>query len=226
MPAALPAVLDGALWFPDARTAVRRGPHAGLVAVGGDLSVPRLVLAYRAGLFPWTADPPTWWSPEPRGIFELAETGLHVSRSLARTLRRAPFTYTVNRAFRAVVEACAEAPRPGHWITPEFLAAYEALHAAGHAHSVECWRGGELAGGLYGVTVGGLFAGESMFHRADDASKAAVVFTHARLRGRGFRLFDIQMLTPTTAALGAVEVPREQYLARLAAALPAACRFA
>jgi leucyl/phenylalanyl-tRNA--protein transferase len=226
MAAARPAVLTDALWFPDARTALRHGPHAGLVAVGGDLAVPRLLLAYRSGLFPWTAEPPTWWSPDPRAVFELTEAGLHLPRSLARTLRRASFTHTVNRAFRAVVEACAAAPRPGSWITPAFIAAYEALHAAGHAHSVECWRDGALVGGLYGVAAGGLFAGESMFHRTDDASKVAVVATHQRLRERGFRLFDIQMLTPTTAALGAGEIPRDEYLDRLAEAVRAECRFA
>ncbi|MFN0068055.1 MAG: leucyl/phenylalanyl-tRNA--protein transferase [Limisphaerales bacterium] len=212
--------------FPDPRRAPRRGPQAGLVAVGGDLTVPRLLAAYRAGVFPWSAAPVTWWSPDPRGVFELTGDGLHLPRSLARVLRQVRFTVTVNREFQAVVEGCARQPRPGSWISPAFITAYSALHAAGHAHSVEVWRGGALAGGLYGVAAGGLFAGESMFHMESDASKVAVVATHRHLRECGFRLFDIQMLTPTTAALGAVEIPRDEYLDRLAEALRAECRFA
>lgn len=212
--------------FPDPRLAPRRGPQAGLVAVGGDLAVPRLLAAYRAGLFPWSVAPVTWWSPHPRGIFELSDAGLHVPRSLARVLRSGRFAVTVNRAFAAVIEGCARQPRPGAWLSRPFIEAYTALHAAGWAHSLEVWRGDRLAGGLYGVAVGGLFAGESMFHAENDASKVAVVATHRRLRERGFRLFDIQMLTPTTAALGAVEVARDEYLDRLAEAVRAECRFA
>ncbi|MFA6545789.1 MAG: leucyl/phenylalanyl-tRNA--protein transferase, partial [Limisphaerales bacterium] len=155
MPA--PVLLDDRLWFPDARDALKRGPYAGLVAAGGDMSVPRLLLAYRSGLFPWTADPVTWWSPDPRGIIELDQ--FHVSRSLARTLRKGGFEVTFDRAFREVITACAKTRRPGGWISPEFVTAYTALHQAGHAHSVECWKSGELVGGVYGVVVGGLFAG-------------------------------------------------------------------
>ena len=189
-----PAVLDDRLWFPDPRLAVKRGPHAGLVAVGGDLSVPRLLLAYRSGLFPWTADPVTWWSPEPRGIIDMDR--FRVSRSLARTLRKCGWEITFDQAFREVVLACATAPRPGGWISPEFVAAYTELHRAGHAHSVECWRSGELVGGVYGVAVG------------------------------GFTLFDTQMVTPATAQIGAVEIPRTEYLRRLADAVarPATCK--
>lgn len=212
--------------FPDPRHAPRRGPQAGLVAVGGDLSVARLLAAYRAGLFPWSVAPVTWWSPDPRGILELTDAGLHLPRSLARVLRQGRFEVTFNRAFRAVIEGCARQPRPGSWISRPFLEAYTALHDAGHAHSVEVWRDGALAGGLYGVAAGGLFAGESMFHAVADASKVAVVATHRHLRGRGFRLFDIQMLTPTTEALGAVEVSRDEYLRRLAEAVCEECRFA
>jgi len=212
-----PILLDDRLWFPDARDAVKRGPHAGLVAVGGDLSVPRLLLAYRGGLFPWTAAPVTWWSPDPRGIIELDQ--FHVSRSLARTLRKGGFEVTFDRAFREVITACARTRRPGGWISPEFIAAYTALHEAGHAHSVECWRAGELVGGVYGVAVGGLFAGESMFHRAVDASKVALFQLVGRLRERGFTLFDTQMVTPVTRQLGATEITRAAYLRRLAAAV-------
>lgn len=211
-----PALLDDRIQFPDARDAVKTGAHVGLVAVGGDLSVPRLLLAYRSGLFPWTADPVTWWSPDPRGIIELE--GFHVPRSLARTLRKGGFEVTFNRAFREVITACAKTRRPGGWISPEFIAAYTALHEAGHAHSVECWRAGELAGGVYGVAVGGLFAGESMFHRADDASKVALFHLVGRLRERGFVLFDTQVVTPVTRQLGATEISRAKYLRRLEAA--------
>lgn len=200
-----------------------KGTCAGLVAVGGDLRPERLLLAYRSGLFPWTVDPVSWWSPDPRGIFELG--GLHLSRSLRRTLRQGRFEITRDLAFRDVMIACAVAPRPGGWITPEFVAAYTTLHALGHAHSVECWQQGELVGGVYGVALGGLFAGESMFHRASDASKVAVVHLHDHLVTQGFRLFDIQMVTEATAALGAVPIPRQEYLARLAQALAAPCRF-
>jgi leucyl/phenylalanyl-tRNA--protein transferase len=197
-----------------------------LVAVGGDLSAERLRLAYRSGLFPWTDTPITWWSPDPRAIFELDR--LHVSASLARTLRRQRFAVTVDRALRAVMEGCAE-PGPGRvgtWITPSFIEAYTALHQEGSAHSVECWRGDELVGGIYGVALGGLFAGESMFHRVSDASKVALVHLVGRLRQRGFSLFDIQMLTRVTRQMGAVEIPREDYLRRLADAVARPITFA
>ena len=213
----VPAVLDEELWFPDPRNAVKRGSEAGLVAVGGDLSVPRLLLAYQSGLFPWTADPVTWWSPAKRGIFELDQ--FHVPRSLARTLRKCGFEVSFDRAFRDVITACAKTRRPGGWITQEFIEAYTALHQAGHAHSVECWKQGELVGGVYGVAVGGLFAGESMFHRADDASKVALFHLVGRLRDRGFTLFDTQMVTPVTRLLGATEISRANYLRRLRAAV-------
>jgi len=218
-----PVLLDDRLWFPDPRSAVKRGPHAGLVAVGGDLSVPRLLLAYRSGLFPWTADPVTWWSPAPRGIIELDR--FHVSRSLARTLRKCGWEITFDRAFREVVLACATVPRPGGWIGPEFVAAYTELHRAGHAHSVECWQAGQLVGGVYGVVVGGLFAGESMFHRASDASKVALFHLVQRLRQGGFSLFDTQMVTPATQAVGAVEISREEYLRRLGEAVVRPAKF-
>lgn len=197
----------------------------GLVAVGGDLSIERLLLAYRSGIFPWTAKPITWWSPDPRGIFELEN--FQAPRRLAQIIRKQPYGVTRNRAFRDVMEGCA-APGPGRghtWISPEFIKAYTALHRAGHAHSVECWRGEELVGGIYGVSVGGLFAGESMFHRADNASKIALVHLVEHLREQGFALFDIQMVTPATAALGAVEIPRSEYLRRLGIAVALKCAF-
>ena len=208
------AVLDQQLCFPDPR----RANAEGLVAIGGDFSVPRLLLAYRSGIFPWTANPITWWSPDPRAIFKL--DGVRVSHSLAKVLRQGCFRITMDRAFRQVMEGCAE-PRPGRgqtWITPEFLEGYTRLHEQGHAHSLECWKGDQLAGGIYGVGVGGLFAGESMFHRASNASKVAVCRLAEHLRDRGFTLFDIQMLTPITTQLGAIIIPREEYLRRLARA--------
>jgi leucyl/phenylalanyl-tRNA--protein transferase len=215
------ALLDQRLHFPNPELADAEG----LVAVGGDLSLPRLLLAYRSGVFPWTVQPVTWWSPDPRAIFELE--GFRVSRSLRRILRRGEFVITVDNAFRAVMEGCA-APTPGRrttWITPEFVEAYSGLHEQGHAHSLECWQAGQLVGGIYGVAVGGLFAGESMFHKVSNGSKVALFHLIEHLRGRGFELFDIQMLTPITARLGGVSIRRREYLDRLAAAVGKPCRF-
>ncbi len=207
----MPTILDQRLRFPDPRTANGEG----LVAIGGDLTAPRLRLAYRSGIFPWTVNPITWWSPDPRGVFELER--FHVPRSLAKFLRQQPFEITRDRGFRQVMQACAApAARRGEtWVTPEFIAAYSTLHEQGDAHSVECWRGSELVGGIYGVSFGGFFAGESMFHRAPNASKVALHHLVEHLRARGFALFDIQMLTPATRQLGAAEIPREEYLNRL-----------
>ena len=192
----------------------------GLVAVGGDLSVERLLEAYQSGLFPWSANPITWWSPDPRGVLPVG--AVHVSRSLARTLRQAPYTVTFDQNFSAVIRACAEVPRSGAsstWISPQLLEAYEQLAQAGHAHSVECWQEGRLMGGVYGVSVGGFFAGESMFHRADNASKVALVHLDRHLARRGFTLLDCQMVTSVTRSLGAMESPRADYLDRLARAV-------
>ncbi len=216
-----PVVLDARLRFPDPR----RADEEGLVAVGGDLSIPRLLLAYRSGIFPWTAAPITWWSPDPRAILELDR--LHVPRSLARAIRRGDFEVTRDRAFRQVMEGCAEPSvrRESTWITSEFLKAYTRLHEAGRAHSLECWQGSWLAGGIYGVAVGGLFAGESMFHRASNASKVALIHLVEHLRRQGFLLFDIQMLTPVTAQLGGVNISRKEYLRRLANVVEKPCVF-
>ncbi len=218
-------ILDKRLWFPDARDALTLGSLNGFVALGGDLSVPRLLLAYRSGIFPWSVDPVTWWSPDPRGVLELDR--FHVSRSLARTLRKGIYRVTVDQAFRAVIEGCAE-PGPGRtssWITPEFVSAYLRLHEEGHAHSVECWRDGVLVGGVYGVHIGGFFSGESMFHRASDASKVALSGLVEHLKGRGFTLFDIQMVTPHTCQLGATSISRADYLRRLERAVELPCAF-
>jgi leucyl/phenylalanyl-tRNA--protein transferase len=199
--------------------------EVGLVAVGGELRPEWLLHAYRNGVFPWfdEGDPIYWWSPDPRAIFEL--DGLHVSRRLRRTIRSGKFALTANRDFGAVIRGCADRPEEGTWITPEMIEAYEALHALGHAHSVEAWAGEKLAGGLYGVAIGGFFAAESMFTRQRDASKVALVALVERLRQRGFQLLDTQMLTEHTARMGAVEIPRRQYLDRLREALGCAASF-
>ncbi len=198
----------------------------GLVGIGGDLRPARLVRAYRRGIFPFFDEttPILWWSPDPRAIYEL--DGLHVSRRLARTVRSGKFTVTVDRDFGAVVRGCADRAGHGVWITPAMIAAYTELHRAGFAHSVEVWHAGQLAGGLYGVAIQGLFAGESMFTRVRDASKVALVFAMQRLNERGYRLFDVQYLNDHTASLGAVEVPRREYLRRLRNSLKVECAFA
>jgi leucyl/phenylalanyl-tRNA---protein transferase len=216
-----PVLLDARLRFPDPHQADKDG----LVAIGGDLSVPRLLLAYRSGVFPWTDAPVTWWSPDPRAVLELDR--LHVPRSLVRTLRHGGFEVTRDRAFLQVMEGCAEPSvgRESTWITPDFLEAYTRLHQAGHAHSFECWQDGWLAGGIYGVAVGGLFAGESMFHRVSDASKVALVHLVEHLRRQGFALCDIQMLTPVTTQLGGMNISRDEYLRRLASAIKKPCAF-
>ncbi len=203
----------------------RRADASGLVAVGGDLRPDWLLRAYRSGVFPWYAQGERihWWSPDPRAIFEL--DGFHVPRRLARTIRSGRFRVTVNRAFGAVLRACAVRPGEGTWITPDMIEAYEALHRLGHAHSVEAWADDELAGAVYGVAVGGFFSAESMCTRRRDAGKVALAYLVERLRGRGFRLLDIQMVTPHTARLGAVEIPRDDYLRRLRAALACEARF-
>lgn len=210
---------DTPLWFPDPREA----NDDGLVAIGGDLGVERLLLAYRSGIFPWSCDSITWWSPDPRAIFEFDE--FRISRSFAKTLRREPFDITLNKAFVEVMEGCATARTDGNWIGPEFIEAYTALHEAGHAHSIECWRDDELAGGVYGVSVGGLFAGESMFHRVSEASKVALHYLVEHLRQQGFALFDIQMVTPITSQLGARHISRDEYLERLQDAVELECAF-
>jgi leucyl/phenylalanyl-tRNA---protein transferase len=196
----------------------------GLVGMGGDLHPRRLLTAYRRGIFPWYDEdyPVCWWSPDPRAIFEL--DGFHISRRLRRTMRSGRFTVTINQAFGEVIRGCADRDE-GTWIIPDMIAAYEKLHDLGWAHSVEVWREGKLAGGLYGVAIGGFFAGESMFSRQTDASKVALASTVNRLRERGFQLFDIQMLTEHTERLGAIEIPRTEYLARLRAALTCEVSF-
>jgi leucyl/phenylalanyl-tRNA--protein transferase len=213
-------ILDERLRFPDPHGA---GPD-GLVAIGGDLSTERLLLAYRSGIFPWTAAPLTWWSPNPRGVFPLSH--FHVSRSLERVLERNTFRISFDQGFRQVIEGCAKAPGRGStWISRPFVEAYTRLHLAGHAHSLECWLGDRLAGGIYGVAIGGFFAGESMFHSVSNASKVALFHLVEHLKRRGFVLFDVQVLTPITLQLGGVNIPRDQYLERLAMAIQQPCAW-
>jgi leucyl/phenylalanyl-tRNA--protein transferase len=199
----------------------------GLLAVGGDLSPERLVAAYAAGIFPWFSEgsPILWWSPDPRLVLDPA--WLHVPRSLARTARRRRYAVTADRAFDRVIRACADARRPdqdGTWITEEMVEAYVRLHRLGLAHSFEAWEGDALAGGLYGVSLGAAFFGESMFAARPDASKVAFVRSVEWLAGRGVRLVDCQVRTEHLARFGAREIPRGEFLARLAEALEAPTR--
>jgi leucyl/phenylalanyl-tRNA---protein transferase len=189
-----------------------------LVDVGGELNVPTLLSGYRMGAFPWTVNPVTWWSPDPRAIIEF-ET-FHPSRSLLKLLRKETFRPTIDTAFSEVIRMCARSgpERKTTWITPEFVAAYTELHHAGHGHSVEVWQHGTLVGGIYGVAIGGYFAGESMFHHVSNASKAALYYLVQHLRARGFSLLDIQMPTRITLQMGASLIPRREFLARLRAA--------
>ena len=179
----------------------------------------QLLEAYRKGIFPWTENPVTWWSPDPRGILPLDQ--LHVPRRLEKTIRSGTFTFTMNQCFEEVVRGCAQ-PAKGReesWIGPCFLKAYGDLHRMGYAVSYEAWKGGKLAGGLYGVKIGKFFAGESMFHQVHDGSSAVLVFAAKTLQSEGCVLFDLQMVTPHTKRFGAIEVKRAEYLKMLRVAV-------
>lgn len=197
--------------FPPIERALKR--PSGLLAAGADLSPGRLLDAYRKGIFPWSGEgePILWWSPDPRMV--LFPDELKVSRSLSKTLRNGRFEVRFDTAFRPVMRACGE-PREGQagtWITAEMIEAYCTLHETGWAHSVETWLDGELAGGLYGIAIGRMFYGESMFARGRDASKVALVHLVRRLRAHGFGLIDCQMATGHLASLGAREIPRSRF---------------
>jgi leucyl/phenylalanyl-tRNA--protein transferase len=193
-----------------------RADEHGLVAVGGDLAAGTLLAAYRAGLFPMNVGRQLgWWSPDPRGVLPL--DGFVVHRSLRPALAR--FEVRVNTSFEPVMRGCGDPSRPHGWIDEQFLAAYCELHALGWAHSVETWHDGELVGGLYGVRIGGLFAGESMFHRVTNASKVALWATCELLRRDGATLFDVQWTTPHLVSLGAIDIDRRDYLRLVAAAV-------
>lgn len=189
----------------------------GLLAVGGDLSPQRLIEAYRRGIFPWfnEGEPVLWWSPDPRMVLFPPE--LKISRSLRRTLKKGNYEIRVDSAFSQVMQACAQPRkgRPGTWIHADMISAYAGLHEMGVAHSVEVWIGGELMGGLYGVAQGRMFFGESMFSRASDASKIALVHLVKQLERWGFRMIDCQMKTAHLASLGGREIPRNEFSQRL-----------
>ena len=212
------ATLGDELAFPPAEAAL----PSGVVAVGGDASPQRLLLAYSRGIFPWPHGrlPLLWYSPDPRFVLPL--DAVHVGRTLRRVVRAGTYRITADTAFDDVVAACALTPRPdqdGTWITDELRAGFRALHERGHAHSVEAWQDGELVGGLYGVALGGVFCGESMFAHRPDASKVALVTLLANLRRRGATLLDCQVHTEHLERFGAVEWPRADFLDALDDAL-------
>jgi len=212
-----------------------RADENGLVAIGGSLDPELVLVAYASGVFPWSSDPViSWWSPDPRAIFDLPTYQAH--RSTRQSVRRGGWRFSVDEAFERVMRECA-APAPGRestWISEDFVRSYKVLHARGYAHSIEVWEGlgpsgaaggaersetEVLVGGLYGVTIGGFFGGESMFNRRTDASKAAVMHLVERLRACGFVLCDAQVPTPHLHRLGAIDITRDEYLARLGPAL-------
>jgi leucyl/phenylalanyl-tRNA---protein transferase len=195
---------------------------SGLIAVGGDLSSERLLEGYRVGIFPWYSEdqPILWWSPDPRFVLELDQ--FKISRSLRKTLRRRIFHVTFDRVFEDVIAACATVSREdqsGTWITPEMKEAYIKLHGLGYAHSVEAWFEGHLAGGLYGVSLGKAFFGESMFHRKTDASKVALAVLVEKLRRWNFHFIDAQQATEHMSSLGAKEISRRIFVKKLRSAL-------
>lgn len=201
--------------FPPVDRALRE-PN-GLLAAGGDLSVPRLLDAYRHGIFPWYSEgqPVLWWTPDPRMI--LVPSELAIARSLRKRLRKSDYEIRADTSFTEVMRACAEprAEEGGTWITAEMLTAYASLHRAGYAHSVETWIDGKLAGGLYGITIGRVFFGESMFTRSTDASKIALAHLARQLERWQFGMIDCQMTTPHLASLGAREIARKDFMRAL-----------
>jgi leucyl/phenylalanyl-tRNA--protein transferase len=197
--------------FPDLTFAPEDSPLAFGYALTADL----MLRAYRKGIFAWSVNPVSWWSPDPRAIIEL--DGLHVSKRLARTLRQAPFRVTLDQAFVGVLAGCAM-PRyvdAETWLTLEFMECYTELFRRGYAHSVECWQGEALVGGVFGVAIERFFSAESMFHRATDASKIALYYLVEWLKQGNYALLDIQVLTPHTESLGGVWLAREEYVRRL-----------
>lgn len=205
--------LPRALWFPPVQEA-----EDGLLAVGGDLSPERLLLAYRSGIFPWfsTGEPILWWSPDPRAVLFPAE--FHCSRSLQREIKRGAFKVTMDCVFPEVIVSCAKSKRRherGTWIVPAMRRAYTELHELGHAHSVECWQDGQLAGGLYGVSLGRMFFGESMFSAVPNASKVALSALVSRCDALGIDLIDSQVVNDHMLSLGAREISRDAYMAHL-----------
>jgi leucyl/phenylalanyl-tRNA--protein transferase len=207
--------------FPDPELA----NEDGLLAVGGNLKPDTLLDAYRSGIFPWSVNPISWWSPDPRAIFEIPS--FRLSRRMQRLYRSGRFSFSLDKSFTEVMRGCAmPAPgREGTWISEQFIEAYTLLHKLGHAHSCEAWDGETLVGGVYGVAIGGFFAGESMFHTSSNASTLCLNYLIEHLKSRGFELFDSQVLSPHTERLGAIEIPRREYLRRLHVALAKNCTF-
>ena len=218
--------MNGPLWinhcdeklgcrFPDAALALAEPD--GLLAIGGNLEPESLINAYRKGIFPWYSEgqPILWWSPEQRAVLLPGE--LKLSRSLRKTIRKQPYAITLDTAFGDVIRACAERRRDGAgtWITADMIQAYECLHERGIAHSVEAWRDGQLVGGLYGVALGRVFFGESMFHRASNASKIVLVTLVRQLQRWGFELMDCQIMSRHLAVHGAREMPRDVFLEKV-----------
>ena len=204
-------ILNNDIIFPD----VSQADEYGMLAIGGDLSVERLLCAYKNGIFPWynEDEPIIWWSPDPRSVVFPGE--FHCSRSLTREFRRGTFEVTMDLAFPEVIQGCAKAKRKherGTWIVPAMQKAYTDMHLLGHAHSIECWQDGELAGGLYGLCLGGMFFGESMFSRVANASKVAMAVLVAHCAPWGIRLIDSQVANAHTLSLGAREIPRGEYM--------------
>ena len=213
----LPVVLDGSYVFPSADRALDE-PN-GLLAVGGDLSAPRLLAAYRAGVFPWYShgQPILWWTPDPRMVFRT--DGVQLSSRFRRSLRNSHWEVRADTAFDAVIDACAHIPRAGQrgtWITPAMRRAYNALHRLGHAHSIEVFDGERLVGGLYGVSVGAMFFAESMFSADSGGSKVALAALAHRLHAWGWPLIDAQVENPHLVSLGALALPRAEFLQRIA----------
>ncbi len=197
--------------FPDPESA----DPSGLLCVGGDLNSESLLAAYTRGIFPWPHPgyPLLWFSPPERGIIQFQN--LHIPQSLKKIIKKSRYEFSFDRAFAEVMDQCAQVPRPGQdgtWITDEMKLAYLDFHQRGHAHSVECWREGDLVGGLYGVWVGGAFVGESMFFKADNASKLCLLYLIEFLRAHGHKWMDVQMVTPVVEALGGGYVPRSEFL--------------
>jgi leucyl/phenylalanyl-tRNA--protein transferase len=208
------------IWFPP----VSEADEDGLLMWGGDLTPSWLLAAYERGIFPWPYDdddsaPVPWWSPDPRAIIEF--DAFHISRRLRETIASGKFTVTRDRDFTGVLEGCSHRREADgiSWLTPSLQRALLQLHLSGHAHSVECWHGGRLAGGVYGIVIGGYFSAESMFFRERDASKVALAALVSHLRERNFVLLDIQVMTDHTQSLGATEIDRAEFLARLHEAL-------
>ncbi len=216
LPGGKVAAIEGDCPFPPLEQALKE-PN-GLIAIGGDLSCTRLLSAYRQGIFPWFSEdePILWWSPDPRMV--LFPDELKISKSLAKTLKKHPFELRINTAFRAVMQACSQASRPGQdgtWISPQMIEAYCDLHAQGHTVSSECWLEGKLVGGCYGVRISRMFFGESMFHHVTDASKVAFVNLVEYLKNQHVGMIDCQMKTPLLTSFGGREIPRKVFIQKL-----------